>query len=94
MKNRSETGYDYTIEQGRIEFVLAMQCDRSFVLPRRRSASYEELTDSTRTPCQLVMKPSTSRLIASAGAETDADEPAQQLCYRTLAEPVGPYAGP
>ena len=69
--------------------MLAMQCDGGFVVPRRRSASYEELTDSTRTPCHLVMKPSTSRLIASAGAVTDADESAQQLRYRTFAEPGG-----
>jgi hypothetical protein len=89
MKNRRETGYDYTIEQGRIEFVLTMQCDGGFVVPRRRSASYEELTDSTRTPCHLMMKPSTSSLIASAGAVTDADESAQQLRYRTFAEPGG-----
>lgn len=89
MKNRRETAYDYTIEQGRIEFVLALQCDGSFVLPQRRSASYEELTDSTRTRCELVMKPSTSRLVASALAVTDANESAQQLRCRTLAEDGG-----
>ena len=89
MKNRSETGYDYTIEQDRIGMVMALQCDGAFVLPRRRSASYADLTDSTRTPYSLVMRPSTSRLIASARAVTDADESAQQLRYRTLAEPGG-----
>jgi hypothetical protein len=89
MKNRRETAYDYTIEQGRIEFVLALQCDGSFVLPQRRSASYKELTDSTRTRCELVMKPSTSSLVASAQTVTDANESAQQLRCRTVAEDGG-----